>query len=601
MEPSNLPPVTIQSYQDLALRTEAPITGVLPNLLGAPKACKPDEKYASSELAELGNGAQLFATHPAAMANVRLIHASLGLVSDIDELSHATDCINMIEELGDITWFIANGAAGLGTTFERLHKCNGGWDKTDPELEENPIDISCTQGVVEGEYRKHVKAMQQMAANFSDIVKKRVFYGATKLKNPERPLDEDLRVILVKMIYGVRRYISVYNTYELFPKQITGVTLESVLQANIDKLRARYPDLFTEEAAQNRDTDAERSAIGEQVRSQNTPDAAPAGEGCEKAEPPTDIFGLEKATDDRAALGKILEPFVGRPVDSATVTEVEAALEGMGSKLVPIYSEEGSNAVFAPMEPTEEEKAVQQDMVAGFQFLSERKQLSESDVTPAQRVLDCNALLEAEGFKVRVAVMNLAVSLDSAKQVLGAVTSGPKRSYIRLGRDIGSTEAAREAYEGMSAQEVCFGILLDMLGQYEREAGKTPTHVHIPLAVEGLLNEYVKEYRGIKEPLRETGKMLGCQIVFDAAHLFYSNEESDKHCDCENCGLRKELGMLLEPFIGKTITPEIMQDVQTVLIAFAKTGDAAMALASITQMEAKPEEPQAPVEPPCSQ
>ena len=42
---------------------------------------------------------------------------------------------------------------------------------------------------------------------------------------------------------------------------VLGTTVQQVMQTNIDKLRKRYPDKFSEDAAINRDTDAERKLL----------------------------------------------------------------------------------------------------------------------------------------------------------------------------------------------------------------------------------------------------------------------------------------------------------------------------------------------------
>ena len=42
---------------------------------------------------------------------------------------------------------------------------------------------------------------------------------------------------------------------------INGFDFEKILQTNIDKLRSRYPDKFTNENALNRDLDAERQVL----------------------------------------------------------------------------------------------------------------------------------------------------------------------------------------------------------------------------------------------------------------------------------------------------------------------------------------------------
>lgn len=81
------------------------------------------------------------------------------------------------------------------------------------------------------------------AGEFMDAFKKALFYG----KNPDYVnLDEEIGDILW--------YVAIYLNAR-------GITFEQIMQQNIDKLRARYPEKFTSEHAINRDLDAEREAL----------------------------------------------------------------------------------------------------------------------------------------------------------------------------------------------------------------------------------------------------------------------------------------------------------------------------------------------------
>jgi NTP pyrophosphatase (non-canonical NTP hydrolase) len=81
------------------------------------------------------------------------------------------------------------------------------------------------------------------AAEFTDALKKHIFYG--------KPLDE---VNLKEEISDILWYCAV-------ALEALGSDFESVMQTNIDKLSARYPEKFTEEAAINRDLDKERNIL----------------------------------------------------------------------------------------------------------------------------------------------------------------------------------------------------------------------------------------------------------------------------------------------------------------------------------------------------
>jgi NTP pyrophosphatase (non-canonical NTP hydrolase) len=85
--------------------------------------------------------------------------------------------------------------------------------------------------------------MQTEAAEFSDMLKKHFFYG--------KPLDKvNLREELGDQLWYIAMALRALDT-----------TFESVMERNIEKLKARYPDKFTEELAENRDLTKEREIL----------------------------------------------------------------------------------------------------------------------------------------------------------------------------------------------------------------------------------------------------------------------------------------------------------------------------------------------------
>lgn len=85
--------------------------------------------------------------------------------------------------------------------------------------------------------------LETETAELQDALKKHVFYG--------KPLD---RVNLKEELGDLMWYIGVACD-EL------GISLEEVMEKNINKLRKRYGDKFTEKAALERNTDAERKVL----------------------------------------------------------------------------------------------------------------------------------------------------------------------------------------------------------------------------------------------------------------------------------------------------------------------------------------------------
>ena len=81
------------------------------------------------------------------------------------------------------------------------------------------------------------------AAEFTDAIKKHIFYG--------KELDT----------VNLKEEIGDILWYAAIALEALGSDFESVMQTNIDKLSARYPDKFTEELAENRDLDKERAIL----------------------------------------------------------------------------------------------------------------------------------------------------------------------------------------------------------------------------------------------------------------------------------------------------------------------------------------------------
>lgn len=81
------------------------------------------------------------------------------------------------------------------------------------------------------------------AGEFLDPIKKFIFYG--------KPVDF---VNLDEEVGDLLWYIALYLNAR-------GLDMEAVMEKNINKLEARYPDKFTQDHALNRDLDAEREIL----------------------------------------------------------------------------------------------------------------------------------------------------------------------------------------------------------------------------------------------------------------------------------------------------------------------------------------------------
>jgi hypothetical protein len=196
----------MHDYPEKALRTEAPHEPIFPRLTTS--------------------------------RGLRLLHAALGLVSDIDELVNHTDATNELAEMGDTLWFINLGFAALGPVPDFIRE--GGPHSFQP----NNSPCEC------------LAALQRTAACFADVVKGHVIYGKTlfELDGEKIKIERELRLKLSTAF-------SLLLTYA----KLRGYTIQQVAAANIAKLSARYPDKYTDEAALNRDTAAEDAAVADAV------------------------------------------------------------------------------------------------------------------------------------------------------------------------------------------------------------------------------------------------------------------------------------------------------------------------------------------------
>lgn len=157
------------------------------------------------------------------------VHMVLGMCSEIYELREgirAEDIVNISEEITDIAWYASN-------------YCNV-----------RNITLFATLGSII-EYTSYDKdsllvELINYISELQDYDKKELCYNkkeTEEIKNRRRDL-----------INGIVSDINVL--YYIF-----GIKPEQAMQNNIDKLRARFPDKFDEDKANNRDLLAERKEL----------------------------------------------------------------------------------------------------------------------------------------------------------------------------------------------------------------------------------------------------------------------------------------------------------------------------------------------------
>lgn len=153
---------------------------------------------------------------------IRLIHAVLGLGGEISELRAAcelNDKNNVIEEIGDFFWYLA--------IIENI-------------LERNLSDINDPY-IVEGDTDTVINDLEAFVCEMIDSLKRQIFYGSP---------GKDWEYLGNQVVILLRTLCIRY-----------GSTEKEVKTKNINKLKARYGEKFSEYAAINRDLAKEKEAI----------------------------------------------------------------------------------------------------------------------------------------------------------------------------------------------------------------------------------------------------------------------------------------------------------------------------------------------------
>lgn len=148
-----------------------------------------------------------------------LAHMVLGMCSELSELTDAhrkQDDINISEESADIVWYLSNYC-----TFRKLN--------LDHIIHNTVCEIN--------------EGFDYYIYELTDLVKKYIAYN--------KAIDVTREIILIKSIYTGLVNDLVDGSYTKV------ITIEQALQNNIDKLKIRYPDKFSEENAINRKLDLE--------------------------------------------------------------------------------------------------------------------------------------------------------------------------------------------------------------------------------------------------------------------------------------------------------------------------------------------------------
>lgn len=160
--------------------------------------------------------------------NSRFLHGSMGLVTEVGELEDFKDEVNLIEECGDIIWYLAITVDSLGIYF------------TDLNVEVKELTL-----------REATSKLVCCAAEILDKAKRAVFYG--------KPLEEDAVIDQLGPLVNALSNVCRHGGADI-ATAIDKVTRKLVGNKETGE-KGRFENGFSQEEAYNRDLDAERNIL----------------------------------------------------------------------------------------------------------------------------------------------------------------------------------------------------------------------------------------------------------------------------------------------------------------------------------------------------
>lgn len=200
--------------------------------------------------------------------DLNLIHAELGLITELGELNDivkkhvfygkSLDTINMVEELGDIMWYLAIVVRFVQDQYIQIKYVNN------PEMfifsqffdfelinDKNGRDISFNGR--ENDYIDLMQVQQFISDEKLNCLLKIYNHFTLNLIYLLNCNEKNLTELLT----AVNNLLNV----TLFFARCLDTTFENILNININKLKVRFPEKFTNELALNRNLEAERNIL----------------------------------------------------------------------------------------------------------------------------------------------------------------------------------------------------------------------------------------------------------------------------------------------------------------------------------------------------
>lgn len=201
-------------------------------------------EYVSNAINTESSDFPSIATRLAVPKVIRLLHGTVGLVTEIGEIFVAfdkleMDFVNFKEELGDIVWYLAIIQSAHGVNPTKLGRIARKFAEAEAAAKVPGTNPRTLREVM----IEYTTRMLVPATELQDLLKKHIFYGKEiDSAKFDANLAEVLKVIELICIAG-------------------GYSLEAIQETNIAKLKARYPQNFSSENAIKRNLDAERKIL----------------------------------------------------------------------------------------------------------------------------------------------------------------------------------------------------------------------------------------------------------------------------------------------------------------------------------------------------
>ena len=152
-----------------------------------------------------------------------LLHAVIGILTELDELSDWDgDEVNKKEEVADAFWYVAILDRELNLNFQL------------PQEQNNLLQLK---------NNKFILDLYKQSCQLLDLLKKKLYYNKDIDFNKFNDFSKEI-----------------FKTLNLFC-EFNEINVSTILDTNINKLKARYGDKFSSEKAITRDLETERMIL----------------------------------------------------------------------------------------------------------------------------------------------------------------------------------------------------------------------------------------------------------------------------------------------------------------------------------------------------